>query len=517
MANNRPPKNDFAPAWLRLPETNPSPAVANSKIACVRERKLDAHSSYGFTGHGYQPHSFFDHSENGESRLAYSLGHGTDYNIDSFSGSPYKSSQVGSYRGSKVTGSRTDQVNGIANGGGYDYYDEVDDLHAGEHYRGQSWVGSGLPPQGSQVGVVRRPKQQYAGDKDVIASRTNGRRQETRLRRLGDSRDDDVDDNMVEMRVKDEFPSLIGDSETGDQSGKAVAGAWEKPHGLIRMPPQGPQQTSQPPNSAPASPAGGWSVNDGGSGKKDLSGNQACPSMYKVLVPISGKAVLMRKPSRDAIKTTPVKEAGSSSISQPVVKSPPSSRLRPAASETSSNSSSVASTPPTPIILNVTQPKKLGDKKSHFLRQFKLESEDGGVGDPSSRPDKKQHESKSSTENPADTNDDSVTSCISNMDLLQVAEPDEKILSSSLEAEHRLLREMGWDEGAAEVVEITEEERREFEKQLQQKRQLNGVKATSPSWKMSNGLHAESAAGSSRLHDDSEEDDDEDSDLDVIY
>jgi hypothetical protein len=104
----------------------------------------------------------------------------------------------------------------------------------------------------------------------------------------------------------------------------------------------------------------------------------------------------MRKPSRDAIKTTPAKEAGSSSISQPVVKSPPSSRLRPAASETSSNGSSVASTPPTPIILNVTQPKKLGDKKSHFLRQFKLESEDGGVGDPSSRPDKKQHESKSS-------------------------------------------------------------------------------------------------------------------------
>jgi hypothetical protein len=27
---------------------------------------------------------------------------------------------------------------------------------------------------------------------------------------------------------------------------------------------------------------------------------------------------------------------------------------------------------------------------------------------------------------------------------------------------------MGWDEGAAEVVEITEEERLEFEKQLQQ-------------------------------------------------
>lgn len=38
-------------------------AVANSKTACVRERKLDAHSSYGFTSHGYQPHSFFDHSE----------------------------------------------------------------------------------------------------------------------------------------------------------------------------------------------------------------------------------------------------------------------------------------------------------------------------------------------------------------------------------------------------------------------------------------------------------------------
>lgn len=34
---------------------------------------------------------------------------------------------------------------------------------------------------------------------------------------------------------------------------------------------------------------------------------------------------------------------------------------------------------------------------------------------------------------------------------------------------------------------------------------------------MSNGLHAESAAGSPCLHDDSEEDDDEDSDLDVIY
>lgn len=101
------------------------------------------------------------------------------------------------------------QVNGIANGGGYDYYDEVDDLHAGEHYRGQSWVGSGLPPQGSQVGGVRRPKQQYAGEKDVIVSRTNGRRHETRMRRLGDSRDDDVDDTMVETRVKDEFVSKV--------------------------------------------------------------------------------------------------------------------------------------------------------------------------------------------------------------------------------------------------------------------------------------------------------------------
>jgi hypothetical protein len=32
----------------------------------------------------------------------------------------------------------------------------------------------------------------------------------------------------------------------------------------------------------------------------------------------------------------------------------------------------------------------------------------------------------------------------------------------------RLLREMGWDEGATDVSEITEEERREFERQLQQ-------------------------------------------------
>lgn len=56
---------------------------------------------------------------------------------------------------------------------------------------------------------MRRPKQQYAGEKDVIVSRTNGRRHETRLRRLGDSRDDDVDDTMVETRVKDEFVSKV--------------------------------------------------------------------------------------------------------------------------------------------------------------------------------------------------------------------------------------------------------------------------------------------------------------------
>lgn len=38
----------------------------------------------------------------------------------------------------------------------------------------------------------------------------------------------------------------------------------------------------------------------------------------------------------------------------------------------------------------------------------------------------------------------------------------------NLNVARRLLREMGWDEGATDVSEITEEERREFERQLQQ-------------------------------------------------
>ena len=58
-----------------------------------------------------------------------------------------------------------------------------------------------------------------------------------------------------------------------------------------------------------------------------------------------------------------------------------------------------AVTPPTPIIFTtriVSQPKKLGDKKSHFLKQLKMGSDENGVGESDTmKTDKKQEDSNS--------------------------------------------------------------------------------------------------------------------------
>uniref|UniRef100_A0A0L8GJQ6 Uncharacterized protein n=1 Tax=Octopus bimaculoides TaxID=37653 RepID=A0A0L8GJQ6_OCTBM len=52
---------------------------------------------------------------------------------------------------------------------------------------------------------------------------------------------------------------------------------------------------------------------------------------------------------------------------------------------------------------------------------------------------------------------------VNGIDLLSMKDNSTSLLSSSLEAEQRLLREMGWNETEEEYV-ITEDDKKEFQK-----------------------------------------------------
>lgn len=77
--------------------------------------------------------------------------------------------------------------------------------------------------------------------------------------------------------------------------------------------------------------------------------------------------------------------------------------------------------------------------------------------------------------------EDEVDKVVNGIDDIHVSPVEEKLLSSSLEAEQRLLREMGWNEADEEEYEITEDDMKEFynlSKQMKEKK--NGLTRTLP-------------------------------------
>ncbi|KAH3694677.1 vasculin-like protein 1 [Dreissena polymorpha] len=236
---------------------------------------------------------------------------------------------------------------------------------------------------------------------------------------------DERKEKETDKPFKDDFPSLNGDEENIDKPSKQVngTGVWENP------------PLSKAPNTKPTEE----------NGETSQSKVLRDPTFYKYLVP--SKATTSRRPTRvngsfprDEPSFAALKISSPTAISTNSVK-------------TSKESSTQPSTPPIDILNTrfVTQPKTLADKKSHFLKTLRQEDSDK-VG-------KKEC--------------DDVTNGVGALEL------DDSNLSSSLEAEQRLLREMGWNEADEETYVITEDDMKEFQtlsKHLQNQRPArNGI------------------------------------------
>ncbi|XP_055884384.1 vasculin-like protein 1 [Biomphalaria glabrata] len=267
--------------------------------------------------------------------------------------------------------------------------------------------------------------------------------------------------NEKERPFTDDFPSLVGSGETANEvkQAKPGAGVWENP-------PKSSKNEESP----------------------DLSKNTS-PNIYKALVPSKGNPV--KKNGRE-----PIRINGCIRDSSPLSPSNKSNK------EGTRHS-------PTPDLAIVTQPKKLGDKKSEFLRALRHESilrngdyqdlnqnaidkkqspkysEDGTMNEDiedyihingnhvTNINESKKHIMNGSVKMNGDTDNSNV-----NGEAL-INEVDHITLSGE-EEEKRLLLSMGWvEEDNTEYV-ITDDEIREFQHLLKNhcNGQKNGFKAT---------------------------------------
>ncbi|KAL3868179.1 hypothetical protein ACJMK2_041011 [Sinanodonta woodiana] len=459
MATNNAPKHDFAPAWLKIPSpdtTKPSTsrqAEQTSDKSSSRTRKEDSlHSSNSRYGPDnsrlHRQHSFenyyegkrypsgqsskFRHHSVDDDYYAYTYdpyGYYNGYGYEKF-GMHY-TSQSSIFRGPGAPrdgkyqhpNARFGQLNGAFPGyyemAPYDYYSEA-------YYNGYT---SARPQQ------TTNSKRGYLKEEGRSNSK-EGKDKE------GEKKDKDSDKDKP---FNDDFPSLNGDFDQQDNKGSKQlngTGVWDNP-------PLG---------------KGKDDLKTGHSSIKSQGGLQ----IYKSLVP--NKTSGSHKTSRDGLR-----QNGSwrdqSSIG--AIRPPPSSSSSlPSYSKESSHGSP---TPPMDILNTrfVTTPKTLGDKKSQFLKTLRTENA-SKVEDGEKTPPEKQEKIQ---ENKPGEN-----LLVNGIDNLEIEEAnDSSVLSSSLEAEQRLLREMGWNEADEEEYEITEDDMKEFQnrsKQAQQQR--NGLVRTLP-------------------------------------
>ncbi|XP_033737952.1 vasculin-like protein 1 isoform X1 [Pecten maximus] len=232
---------------------------------------------------------------------------------------------------------------------------------------------------------------------------------------------------------QDDFPSLNGEESTekAGNSTKVTNGGsvWEHPpHGKM------------------------------GSSK---FGDRATANMYKALVPNKGN---IKKPAKDGIRFN----GGFPKDPFSGTKSP----LSPTNSGGQNKEGSRQSPTPPIDILNtrlVTQPRTLSDKKSDFWKALRKGSSVGGG-----------HDQKA-------FEDGNVEKISNGVETIDFSDAENGLLSSSLEAEQRLLKSMGWNEADVEEYEITEDEKKKFQerfsKQVPQQKEASRVlhnKALSP-------------------------------------
>lgn len=439
MAASNAPKHDFAPAWLKIPsDTKPagSKSTSNPQDRSRQRRDENFFNRYGpdyprqlnrqnsfdlydaskrcSPSHGskYRHHSVEDdYYYYGYGYYNYPYDAAYPMEFGSQPSIPRPSSREIKY---PLPPSRYSQMNGSYPG--YYYYD--------------------FYPQGEGY-------TQYSSPTHSSKRANYGREGRGESKESQDS-DRSHDEDDKEKNFNDDFPSLNGmdeDSEAKPSKNTGSAGVWDNP---LR------------------------SKFDDASDLKNSSAG-----FYKALIPSKpAAATSSRKGGRDIMRVN-----GSLRDLSPLA----SFKSTPVSSSTSSREAQQQSpTPPIEILSSrlVRQPKTLGDKKSEFLKALRKEADSDGSAT-NGVSGGYYHENNNNKRKAEKGLTEVVTNGMSDLhldhDLEHHPKANSSILSSSLEAEQRLLREMGWDEQDDEVYEITEDDKREF-KQLTDKlqQQRNG-------------------------------------------
>ncbi|XP_067108476.1 vasculin-like protein 1 isoform X1 [Osmerus mordax] len=347
-----------------------------------------------------------------------------------------------------------------------------------------SWHGNPRGPQESHHHHQGRHPKRGGGDRD----RQGGHRQRNgnfhprkttafQDKFPNEERKDSKEDKL--KFVEEDFPSL--NPETTGKPGtqmRAVpphAGVWENP-------PSGKQMVSKmlvikkvsKEDSSTAFSAGFASAGalPSNGSKAPIAGS----SVYKNLVPKPVTKSAQWKPSGRDISKPGLHLAGRDSVfTSPVSATKPSHPTSTPPHNTPKEQHPSSTTPPIDIAPSRLKLMRRGpDRKSEFLRALK----DEGTGEltaSSSSPG----EGESSTPEPRG---DSEELCHENGLSHSLSDSDTEHLSSSLEAEHRLLKAMGWQEypeNDDNFLPLTEDELREFQTKTEQMKrnglQRNGV------------------------------------------
>ncbi|XP_070563354.1 vasculin-like [Ptychodera flava] len=520
MAN--PPQHDFAPAWLNFPsEQKPFKAhqyehhqrhergsrsydrdesgylsnqerlySSESHLAHAGHPPLQTlpHAGYGYRGRDdkrHQPHpGYTRHHSLDDDRYYHNVYQSGD-SIYHQGTSPWRSPRDGIYQHPNARFG-----NGTYHGGGNNYH--------GNRSTGRQRYNSGSRNEYHDRG--RQDSKEENRDCDVANDAED------------DINESSNNNNSVDTgeKFEQEFPSLRGDVGSGNketQSNKP-AGVWDKPPNskVHNMGGRRMQLIQKPLRNESTDSSSNGGTGDTGQklnphagivnqANKTATSNTASNSIYKSLVPSKGHT---KSASR---KPPPVKELSSKQSVPPVAQTKPTTPT-PVPTTSQSITKEVpqrpASTPPIEILnprLVTAQTKKL-DKKSDFLKELRKGSsnykdenhKDDENGDECSSDEEENHEQNGNRNNEFGrdmkmTNEVDMYSkgmChretetrtrhtleTNHLDNLTItsspgSSPMKTELSSSLEAERRLLREMGWEEDIDEKP-LTEDELREFQ------------------------------------------------------
>ncbi|XP_025109362.1 vasculin-like isoform X2 [Pomacea canaliculata] len=409
MAASNAPKHDFAPAWLKIPSSNPTKPAGSKSSTHQQERgrqrrddsflnrygndyprQLNRQNSFELydASKRYSPtHPKFRHHSVEDDYYYYNYGYYGNYTYDypmQYSSQPSLLRAPTGRESSKYPQTPSGRYNQM--NGSYSNYYYYDFYPHGDAYPG---YGTGTHTNSTS----KRAQYGWEGRSESKESKDS---------------DPSVDNDDKEKPFNDDFPSLNGmdgDPEPKTSRNTATGGVWDNP----------PRSKFEEATEMKHSASG----------------------IYKALVPNKGQQQ--------------------------------------------------TSTPPMEILSSrlVRQPKPLGDKKSEFLKALRKEADSEHVQNGHNEGNHPENNNNMKQRKCSEGGGEVLTNGLSDLQLEHehehMANGNTGILSSSLEAEQRLLREMGWDEQDDEVYEITEDDKREF-KQLTDKlqQQRNGLTRTLP-------------------------------------